>query len=132
MSNLTEKMRSLPDFYSMSKVSTEDILFAEHTLGVEFAKDYKEYIQTFGVISAGGHEFTGICRSKRLNVVQVTVSERENNPKAYADWYVLEQANIDGIVIWQSTKGEIFQTGPASNCCKIADSLEQYIDTISY
>lgn len=130
MSNLINKMRNLPDFYSMSGAAKEEILIAEQELGMKFSKDYKEYVQAFGVISAGGHELTGICKSKRLNVVPVTISERENNPKVSADWYVIEQANIDGIIIWQSASGEIFQTGPGSNCCKIADSLEKYIDTI--
>ena len=37
------------------------------------------------------------------------------------------EANIDGIVIWQSTTGEVYQTLPGHSGVKIADSLREYI-----
>ena len=61
-------------------------------------------------------------------MVQVTLEERANLPDVPADWYVVEQANIDGIVIWQAVSGEIYQTQPGAQPVKIADSLTEYID----
>lgn len=70
---------------------------------------------------------TGICNSPRLNVVDVTICERENNPDVPKYWYVLEQANIDGIVIWQNQKGEVYQTQPCREIKMIANSIVEYI-----
>jgi hypothetical protein len=42
--------------------------------------------------------------------------------------YVVEQANIDGIVIWQSETGEVFQTMPNALPIKISDSLLEYLE----
>lgn len=127
MSELITKLRNLPDFYSLKGVSAEEIAGAEDALSLKFSKEYCDYLSEFGVVSANGHEYTGVCTSSRLSVVDVTLYEREHNPGVTSDWYVIEQANIDGIVIWQNEKGEIFQTQPCCNCVKIADSLEDYI-----
>lgn len=127
MHSFLEAIRNLPDFYGMSGVPNEEISIAEETLGVKFSKDYKIYLQNIGVMSANGHEVTGICNSKRLNVVHVTEEERKNHPQAQKEWYVIEQANIDGIVVWQNSIGEIYQTGPRVNCIKISNSLLDYM-----
>ena len=58
----------------------------------------------------------------------VTKEEREKMPDVPQSWYVIEQAHIDGIVIWQSGDGDIYQTIPGYNPQKIADSLAEYID----
>lgn len=73
-----------------------------------------------------GHELTGICKAARLNVVDVTQDERQYN-SVPVDWYVIEQTNIDGIVIWQTASGTIYETCPGSEADKICDSLEEYI-----
>lgn len=127
MSDFTHKLQSLPDFYSLKGASTEEISNAENTLKLKFSKDYCDYLSEFGVISVDGHEYTGICASPRLSVVNVTLSEREYNPNIPSDWYVIEQANIDGIVIWQNENGEIFQTQPSHEKVKIANSIVEYI-----
>ena len=44
-----------------------------------------------------------------------------------AGWYVLEQANIDGIVLWQDKEGNVYQTMPSSVPKKICGSLAEYI-----
>lgn len=103
------------------------IIDTETTLGVMFTEEYREYILVFGVASANGHELTGLCRSPRLNVVEVTMAERKNNANVPNDWYVVEQANIDDIVIWQASSGEIYQTAPGVQSCKLCDSLSEYV-----
>ena len=43
------------------------------------------------------------------------------------DWYVVECLDIDGIVIWQDSKGAVYATTPNSEPKKIANSLFEYI-----
>lgn len=33
-------------------------------------------------------------------------------PRIEASWYVIEEAHIDGIVIWQNELGHVYQTSP--------------------
>ena len=75
-----------------------------------------------------GHELTGICDKKRLDVVRNTREERELNPFVPDDWYVLENAGIDGIIIWQDKTGRIYQTMPNGQKEYIANSLAEYLD----
>ena len=130
MTSIVNKFRTLPSFCSLTGVSTEHIADAEKTLSLRFADDYREYLLAFGIASAGGHELTGICNSKRLNVVNVTLSEKSITPGIPQDWYVLEEANMDGIVIWQNSVGEIFQTQPGRKALKLAASICNYLDLL--
>ena len=120
-------MQEQPAFHARSAASHEEITAVENVLGLRFAQDYREYVATFGATSFAGHELTGICKSDRLNVVTVTMEER-NNMVVPADWYVLEQANIDGIVVWQNSAGAIYQTVPNTNPKKLCESLAEYIE----
>lgn len=120
-------MQEQPAFHARSAASNEEITAVENVLGLRFAQDYREYVATFGAASFAGHELTGICKSDRLNVVTVTMEER-NNMVVPADWYVLEQANIDGIVAWQNSAGAVYQTVPNMNPKKLCESLAEYIE----
>ena len=120
-------MQEQPAFHARTAASPEEITAVENVLGLRFAQDYREYVATFGAASFAGHELTGICKSDRLNVVTVTMEER-NNMVVPADWYVLEQANIDGIVVWQNSAGAIYQTVPNTNPKKLCESLAEYIE----
>ena len=128
MSIFTEELRLCPDFHAFSGASWEQIEHAEQVLGVKFPDEYRIYLTTLGAASINGHEFTGICKSPRLNVVDVTMSERVRHPITPEKWYVVEQTNIDDIVIWQSEKGEIWQTAPNFPYKKICGSLREYLE----
>ena len=127
MADITSILRGLPHFVALHSATAEEIKNAESKLDLRFSDEYCTYLKKFGVASAGGHELTGICNSPRLNVIDVTKNERANNPDVPKDWYVIEQANIDDIVIWQSATGEIYQTAPNSESMKICDSIAEYI-----
>ncbi|MGL5916755.1 MAG: SMI1/KNR4 family protein, partial [Culicoidibacterales bacterium] len=43
------------------------------------------------------------------------------------DMYVIESLGIDGIIIWQNSKGEVFQTIPNGEPEKIHNSFESYL-----
>lgn len=108
--------------------TVEEINSAERNLGLKFAEDYKEYLMTYGSIAYEGHELTGICNSKRLNVVDVTNKIRERIPKIPKSFYVIEETNYDGIVFWQNSKGTIFKTIDNSKPKKVYSSLEDYVN----
>jgi hypothetical protein len=112
----------------MTGASNEEITMAEETLGLQFADDYRQYLAVPGVASFDGHELTGICNSKRLDVVTVTVNERPVNCTVQPDWYVLEQTGIDSITIWQSSSGEVYLCRGVRTPVKIADSLIDYLN----
>ncbi len=101
---------------------------AASELNLQFAADYCEYLLNIGLVAYDGHELTGVCKSSRLNVVSVTKEERKKNRSIPRGFYVIEKANIDGIVIWQKSTGEIFETVFDSPPTKICKSLSEYIE----
>ena len=129
--DIIKLMQKQPDFYAMKGASEDDIKMAEQALGLHFAADYRKYIAAFGVASFAGHELTGACKSKRLSVVDVTIEER-GNITVPANWYVLEQANIDSIVVWQNSNGTVYQTAPNTKAKKLCGSLAEYIQIKQY
>lgn len=127
MKDLISYLKSKPMFIGSNGATNAQITEAEEQLSVSFSNEYKQYLSDIGFAIYEGHELTGICKAKRLNVVDVTLIERTITPDVPADWYVIEQLNIDGIVIWQSTSGEIFQTSPNAKHKKICNCLADYI-----
>ena len=117
----------MPDYVGANGVDEKTIKNAEKVLGLKFSKEYREYLSDIGLASFDDREFTGICEQNYLNVVYATNRKRKlyfNVPK---DIYVVEELNIDGIVIWQSSDGSIYQTVYDSKPEKIYDSLYDYI-----
>ena len=129
--NIIDLMPTLDGFISLSGVSDDDIREAEDSLGLKFAKEYKDYLLSYGVARGANHELTGICNSSRLNVINVTVEERVNNPIIPNCYYVIERLNIDNAIVWQSPRGKIYLTVGQSKPKKIANSLVDYICKIN-
>ena len=127
MNDIIAILKSKTIYNKRNKANENDISLMESQLSVCFSVDYKLYLKEYGYIVYDGHELTGFCKVKRLNVVDVTLEEQSINPLVPTDWYVIEQLHIDGIVIWQTSTGEIYQTAPAAKPKKICDSLAEYI-----
>jgi hypothetical protein len=127
MLNFIATLKALPDFYSSKPANETDISNAETELAVRFAVEYREYLAVFGQADANGHEFTGIVESERLNVVSVTKHEWEINPQVPHTMYVVENAGIDGIVIWQDASGTVYQSEPNMNPQIISDALNNFV-----
>ena len=87
----------------------EEIKIAENVLSVSFSKEYKNYLSQFGFAVFKGHELTGLCNGKRLDVVKITQLEKSCLKEINKSWYVIEQTNVDGIVIWQDSAGFVYQ-----------------------
>lgn len=127
MSILIDVINGKSDLISGNQATDIEIENAEKILNVKFANDYKEYLRNYGFICYDGHELTGICKGKRLDVINVTLKEKEYNLNIPKEAYVIEQAHIDGIVIWQSENGEIYQS-QGDNYMKLCNSLFEYIN----
>lgn len=126
MNDIIKTLKNTPDFIGGTGRTDTEIESAQEKLGLKFADDYKTYLRKIGLACFDGHELTGICEDPRLNVVDVTISNQEDNPKK-SSCYVIEEANIDGIVIWQDASGLIYMTEPNVKVKKIAESLADYI-----
>ncbi len=127
MHSIVAIIQNKPDFYALHGATDSEIEKAEEILGTQFTEEYRNYVSSFGVASFAGHEFTGVCKPKRLNVVDVTIEHRRLNPSLPEDWYVIEETHIDGITIWQSPKREIFQVVSENDIKKINNTLEEFI-----
>lgn len=126
MGELIEEIKNKPNFYAEKGASPLRIEQAELALGLHFALDFKECLREFGAISVDGHELTGFSADKSLDVVEVT----QKNRKKYNvgnNLYVIEETHIDGIVIWQDGKGNVYKTTPNSKPQKIAKSLIEFV-----
>ena len=128
MADIIQTLQSTQDCICGHGVEEAEIQQAEMELEVKFAEDYYQYLLHFGLVAYDGHELTGITKSKRLNVVDVTKKARQYTANVPDDWYVIEETNIDGIVIWQSSEGAIYQTQPGHTLAMICKSLSEYID----
>ena len=126
MKNIIDVLRSMPDFIGSNGRSKEEIELAETMLEVAFAKDYRNYLEEIGLACFDGHELTGLAKTDRLNVVTVTMEQRERFGKIASTWYVIEEANIYGIVIWQDTEGFVYEAASNAKVKKVADSLSEY------
>lgn len=129
MDGIIETLKNAPEYIGGAGRLNTEIENAEKQLGNEFAPDYKCYLKEIGLACFDGHELTGICKDTRLNVVDVTVAQRKQYPEA-CSWYVIEETNIDGIVIWQSPTGAIYKTTLGIKAQKICDSMTEYIKNI--
>ncbi|MBR4334696.1 MAG: SMI1/KNR4 family protein [Clostridia bacterium] len=116
--NLLKSVNGAPD---------EEIQKIEKNMGVIFASDYREFLSKIGACIINGHEIVGICEFSDMCVENVTSIVRQQEKIIPAGLYVVENANIDGIVIWQDSTGTIYQTSPGKQPTRICDSLEEYI-----
>lgn len=126
MNELIEIIKRQPNFYAEKGVSATQIEQAEKLLGLNFSSDFKVCLLEFGAVSVSGHEFTGFSADKNLDVVEVTQKNRRKNT-IEQNLYVIEEAHIDGIVIWQDASGNVYETTPKSKAKKIAHSLADYL-----
>lgn len=128
MEKIIKVIEHLDDLRYLKAASNLEIENAEKELKLEFSAEYKKYLKKYGVISAKKVELTGIVKSSRLNVVEVTKSVRESKA-IKQDLYVVENLGIDGVLILQNSKGEIFELQSNLEIKKLYDSLSEYIET---
>ena len=124
---IVDVIKSKNNLISGTPATREMISAAESVLGLSFSEDYREYLRAFGVVTFDGHALTGIWPGSHLNVTTITDELRELYPSVPSNCYVVEDAYIDGIVIWQDQNGIVYQATPDSDPITIANSLADYI-----
>lgn len=127
MKDIIKTIQSIPNMLSLKAATTAEITNAEIELRIRFSDEYKKYLLAFGAIIADGIELTGIANSKHRDVVSVTKQEWNLNNNVPHTMYVIENAAISSIIIWQSSEGKIFKTTPNSKPTVIAESLYEYL-----
>lgn len=63
-----------------------------------------------------------------INIIEITLEEKQKDGLITQNLYVIEQTHIDDIVIWQNEKGEIFQSSATTAPKKIANSFLSYLE----
>ena len=109
-----------------SGVPEKEIEEAEKKLGLKFSDEYREYLLHYGIAAYRGHELTGLTKSTRVNVANVTTEERK--PGIPDNLYVVECTNVEEIIIWQSATGEIYASSPNMKLTKINDTLKDFLN----
>lgn len=130
MEDIVSILKIQKDFLSGKGSSPSAISDIENELGLRFAEDYKQYLLVYGIVAFDGIELTGITPVQRLNVRSVTEKNRElcSVPE---NFYVLEEAGIDGIVIWQDSNGSVYKTFPGcEKPIQINNSFAEYIESV--
>lgn len=120
--NIVEILGTKEDLISGKGVSAEKIAEAEKELNLSFDKEYREYLLTYGLIMCNGHELTGLGNIDRTNVVLVTRQMKEIKHGIPDDWYVLENENMDGAIVWQDAKGNVY-----FNTKKVCSSFSEFV-----
>ena len=128
--SIYETIKLIPGYIGSNGRTEAEIVNAEKELGTSFASDYREYLENIGVACFESRELMGLTKIARLDVVIVTKEQRMLNQRIPRDWYVIEETHLDGIVIWQSPSGGIYQAVADAPARKIYDSLMSYVATI--
>jgi len=128
MSSIKEVLEAKVELLKGEGASEEAIAAAEKKLNLSFSSEYREYLRTYGIAAFDGHELTGIVdKDPRVDVVAVTITEKAKNKEIPADFYVIEETDVEEIIIWQAGNGKIYSSSPNSAVKIICDSLYEYL-----
>lgn len=126
MDKIVETLSKMEGLLSGKGVPATMITEAEEKLGLHFSVEYRQYLLSFGVAAVNGHELTGLGSSSRVNVIDVTSSQRIRC-NVDDSFYVIEESNIDKAVYWQNKSGKIYLTVGDSSPKQVADSLTEFV-----
>lgn len=128
MKSLVDIMKTKENVYHLNGAGEDEIKQAEDELALSFAQDYRDYLKSYSLLSYDSHELTGICDSKRLNVVDSTIREKSENAYIPDDMYLLEQVGVENSTIWQNSDGFVFEVLYQQEPRQIASSLIDYVE----
>lgn len=126
--NALELIKNCPDAIVGHGASEDEINKAENELGMQFASDYRAYLQKYGAVMLNGHELSGISPAKHLSVISLTHDWQKKYDQS-VKLYVIENLGIDDIAILQDSNGNIYQS-QNGKIHKIFNSLTAYIAEI--
>ena len=128
MEKIVDILNNLPmPKHAYGHVEDSQINAAEKKLNLSFANDYREFVQYLGALAYKNYELCGIVPYPSLDVVSCTLRARESDAAFPQSMYVISELHIDGILILQNQKGEIFRYLPLQYTKKIFHSLSDFI-----
>ncbi len=128
MESFVTFLKEQEGFSALNPADESEIVKAEQTLGLKFAREYAVYVQAFGAAAFGCHELTGICTFSRLSVVDATLKHRQMNPDVPLNLYVVEECGMDDACIWQDEEGKVYCIVPGNAPQLVASSLLTYYE----
>jgi hypothetical protein len=114
----------------LSQCTKDEIDEAEQELGLVFADEYKELLLGYGSLETKHLLISSTLKNISVNVVTLTQQIRsiyDNLPK---DLYVIMDSGVDGIIIFQDSKGKIYETSHDDTIMEAYDSLAHFISDI--
>lgn len=129
MNNIIDTIESFKRKRFTGGISSKLIQNAETTLNLNIAPEYKSVLEKYGSLFVKGEEFLGID-NENYDIVKATQEARTSDEKLPKNVYVIENTAIEGILIVQSSAGEIFSYQPNSKLQLLASSLEDYLLSI--
>lgn len=130
--DIIEVVKNAEGFRPGESVTLEQVEQAQKELGVKFADDYIKYLLEFGNAFLISVDLLGIeddPKFKYASVVYETLEEKECDPTAPADMYVIENLGIDGVLAWQHESGVVYyKYRYDEELQKAADSLAEYVE----
>lgn len=131
MSKIIDTLKKMPSpKNAYGSLDINQIALAETKLNLHFSSEYKEFLQYIGALVFKGNEICGVVPYPSLNVVCETIKARKHDFAFPQSMYVISSLHIDGILILQNEKGEIFQYVPLQFTKKIYGSLAAYLESL--
>jgi hypothetical protein len=127
---IIETIKKLPEMESLTPASFEQIEEIENKLNLEFAYDYREYLEVFGAVCSDIIAISGISDDPYINVLDLTLKARLANEQIPLNFYVIEDAGVDGLIIWQDKTSAIYQSIPSSAPEIIHNNLSDYLEYV--
>ena len=127
MSNLVDKISTIPGLCAIEGCTSEQVEMAQNVLGIIFPEEYIEYVRQFGCIDFGAVEWTGLNIKGRLNTVDATLQEMSVNHDFPKGFFVLEDLGIDAKKVIVNEKGQAYllQRNKKTYLC---NSISDYLD----
>lgn len=126
MDTIVQKLAAVSGLRHLKGCSQQQLEQAQKELGINFPREYIEYVTTFGAVCFFATEWTGLNVSGHLDVVHVTKQERSLDNAFPRDCFVVENIGIDGLLTVMDECGKVYsyQHGKKSLLC---DSLADYL-----
>jgi len=99
---------------------------AEKELGINFSKDFVEYLTVYGTVELNDNILFGLGIDGYRNIVHATKKERSLSKNFPSDCIVIYNLGIDSILILLGEDGYVYEYTPQS-IKKIFDTFTQWI-----
>lgn len=125
--SILDTLNKIPNAkFAFQNTHLVNIRKAEQALDIAFPIEYTTMLLSVGALRCPSLNICGLDEDSINNVVEQTKRQRfmSGIPKEY---FVLEHPTVDGIVLLQSTEGDVVEFDNGKITKILAQSLEEYI-----